>query len=151
MPPLLDLLALLAGNEGKQKVGSVAPPGVNHVRPGVVVRAVVRVGKATDSIARLDVEPDAMAFTEDHAGRPDLHVDANHFIGLQPLAVLMRVVRSVGHAQRRVELAVRGAQPALGYRDGLALLAELENIFAVRSDVAYRRENIHVFGGAGDP
>src|SRR2546422_4831065 len=91
LPPLLDLLAphnlqrcraLLAGNDGKQKIRGAAPPGVNHVRPGVVIRAVVRVGKAADAVARLDVEPDAMAFTEDHAGRPDFHVDANHLVGL---------------------------------------------------------------------
>src|SRR6266571_5643514 len=126
---------LLAWNDGKQNVGGATSPGVNHVRPGVVVRAVMRVGKAAHAVAGLDVEPDAMAFPEDHAGRPDFRVDANHFIGLQPLAVLMRVIRPVGPAERRVELAVRGAQPALGDRDGLALLAELENVFAVRSDV----------------
>ena len=92
-----------------------------------------------------------MAFLEDHAGRPDLDVDANHFVGLQPLAIVMRVVRPMGQAKRRVELAMRCAQPALGDRNGLALLAPLEDVFAARSDVAYRRENIHVFGGAGDP
>src|SRR5437879_8552144 len=74
LPPLLDLLAphhlqrcraLLAGNDGKQKIRGVAPPGVNHVGTGVVVRAVVRVGKAADAVARLDVEPDAMR-SEEH-------------------------------------------------------------------------------------
>src|SRR6266545_4422319 len=142
---------LLAWNDGKQKMGGAASPGVNHVRPGVVVRAVMRVWKAAHAVARLDVEPDAMAFPEDHAGRPDLHVYASHFVGLQPLAILMRVVGAIGQGERRVELAVRRAQPALGDRDGLALLAEFENVFAVRSDVAYRRENVHVFGGAGNP
>ena len=63
----------------------------------------------------------------------------------------MRVVRSMGHAERGVELAVRCAQPALGDRDRLALLAPLEDVFAVRSDVAQRRENVHVFGSAGNP
>src|SRR6266545_6708366 len=143
--------ALLVRNDGKQKVGGAASSRVEHVGSGVVVRAVMRVRKAAHAVARLDVEPDAMAFPEDHAGRPDLHVYANHFVGLQPLAILMRVVGAIGQGERRVELAVRRAQPALGDRDGLALLAQLENVFAARSDVAQRRENVHVFGGAGDP
>ena len=32
-----------------------------------------------------------------------LDVDANHFVGLQPLAVFMHVVRPVWQAERRVE------------------------------------------------
>src|SRR6266852_2201801 len=143
--------SLLPGNDGEQKVGSSASPGVQHIGSGVVVRAVVRVRKAAHAVAGLDVEPDAMAFPEDHAGRPDLDVDANHFVGLQPLAILMRVVGAIGQGERWVELAVRCAQPALGDRNGLALLAPLEDVFAVRSDVAYRRENVDVFGGAGNP
>src|SRR6266702_5947813 len=99
---------LLAWNDGKQNVGGATSPGVNHVRPGVVVRAVMRVGKAAHAVAGLDVEPDAMAFPEDHAGRPDFHVDANRFIGLQPLAVFMRMVRAMGQTEGRVEPAVRG-------------------------------------------
>src|SRR6267143_6495133 len=142
---------LLARNDGKHKVGGAAPPGVNYIGPGVVVGAVMRVRKAAHAVARLDVEPDAMAFPEHHAGRPDLDVDANHFIGLQPLAIFMRVVGAIGQGERWVELAVRCAQPALGDRNGLALLAPLEDVFAVRSDVAYRRENVDVFGGAGNP
>src|SRR5712691_3525718 len=142
---------LFAWNDGKQNVGGAASPGVNHIGPGVVIRAVMRVGKAADAVARLDVEPDVMAFPEHHAGGPDFHVDANHFIGLQPLAIFMRVVGAIVQGERWVELAVRCAQPAFSDRNGLALLAPLEDVFAVRSNVAYRRENVHVFGGAGNP
>src|SRR5260221_241321 len=99
--------SLLPGNDGKQKVGGAASPGVEHVGAGVVVSSVMRVRKAAHPVARLDVEPDAMALLEDHAGRPDLDVDANHFVGLQPLAVFMHVVRPVGQGQRRIELSVR--------------------------------------------
>src|SRR5882724_10311983 len=105
----------------------------------------MRVRKAAHPVAGLDVEADAMALLEYHAGRPDLDVDANHFAGLQPLAVFMRVVRPVWQAEQRVESAVRGAQPALGDRNRLALLAQLEYVLAVRSDIAQRRENVHVF------
>src|SRR5712672_3042622 len=121
---------LLAWNDGKQKVGGPAPPGVNHVRPGVVVRPVMRIRKTAHAVAGLNVEPDAMAFPEDHAGRPDFHVDANYLVGLQPLAIFMRVVRPMGQGKRRIELSMRRSQPALGDRDGLALLAQLENVFA---------------------
>src|SRR5258708_6266242 len=103
---------LLARNDGKQKVGGAASSGVNHVRPGVVVRAVMRVGKTAHAVAGLDVEPDSMAFREHHAGRPDFHVDANHFMGLQPLAAFMRMGLAMGHTEGRVEPAVRGASCA---------------------------------------
>src|SRR5258708_19672090 len=81
---------LLARNDGKQKVGGAASSGVNHVRPGVVVRAVMRVGKTAHAVAGLDVEPDSMAFRDRHAGPPDFPAHANHFLPPHPPPVLLR-------------------------------------------------------------
>src|SRR5205807_9274222 len=90
---------LLARNDGKQKVGGAASSRVEHVGPGVVVRAVMGVRDAAYAIARLYVEPDAVAFFERHRGRPDLDFHLHRFARLQPLALEVRVIGAPGSRQ----------------------------------------------------
>src|SRR3990172_9117563 len=65
----------------KQQVRRAACARVDRIRPGVVVRRIVRVGHASDPIARLHIEPDAMTLPEHHAGRPDLHLHPDRRAG----------------------------------------------------------------------
>src|SRR5438105_14252824 len=70
-------LSSAAGNDGKQQVGGARPSCEYRVRSRVVVGRIVRVRCAADAVARLNIEPDAMTFLEDHRGRPDLDVDGH--------------------------------------------------------------------------
>src|SRR5215471_14402246 len=83
-------------DERKQQVGRCDSAAENGVRPGVVIGAVVRIRQAPHSIARLDVEADAMAFREDHARRPDLDLEPHRLAGLEPLTLQVRMVGPEG-------------------------------------------------------
>ena len=74
---------------------------------------VVRVRRAARAVARLDVEAQLVAFLEHHGRRPDLDLALDGLVGLEPPALVVRVVRAVRQRLLRVELAVRRAQPAL--------------------------------------
>src|ERR1700687_3739152 len=97
------------GNDGKQQVGGARAAGEYRVRSRVVVGRVVRVRRAADAVARLDIEPDAMTLLEHHGGRPDLDVDAHGRSGLEDLALGVHVIRPIRQRQVRVELALRRA------------------------------------------
>ena len=56
---------------------------------------------------------DPIARRHHDAGRPDLDVQLVHLAGRERLPLVVGVIRPVGQRQLRVELAVRGAQPAL--------------------------------------
>src|SRR5436190_21813473 len=60
-----------------------------------------------------DGEADAMTFRHDDRGRPDLNVEFDDLALLERLLLVMRVIGPIRLRQRLVELAVRGAQPAL--------------------------------------
>ena len=92
-----------------------------------------------------------MPFEEHHAGRPNLDLDAHRLAGLEHFALGVRVIRPMRKRQRRIELAMRCAEPAFGHRNGLTLLAQLEHVAAIGRDVADGRENIHVLGAARHP
>ncbi len=55
----------------------------------------------------------AVARRHDDAGRPDLDVELVDLSGRERLLLVVRMVRPVGQRARRIELAVRRAQPAL--------------------------------------
>ena len=116
----------------------------------IVVGAVVREVRGADAVARADIETDLVAFFENHRGRPDFDAALDDFIGCQPLALVVRVVRPVGQRLFRIELAVRGAQPALGDA-GLrfSALPGFDDIFAVGTDVADGGVDVAVFRTAG--
>ena len=64
----------------------------------------------------------------------------------------MRMVGTAGQRLLRVELAVRGAQPALGHAlHRLSALAHLFDILAIGTDVSDGGVDVHVFRGAGHP
>src|SRR5215472_15638600 len=102
----------------------------------VVVRMIVGVRRAAHAVARGYVEPDAMPLREDHRCGPDLDIEAHYLSTGERKAAHVCVIGTIGQRKRRIELAMRCAQPALGDRDRLALLAVLEYIASVRRDVA---------------
>ena len=61
-------------------------------------------------------ERDAVAGRHDDRGRPDFHLQLDRLARRQRLRFVMRVVGPVRLAQCRVQLAVRGPQPALADR-----------------------------------
>src|SRR5262245_48347836 len=54
---------------------------MDGIGPGIVIGMVVHVGGAADAVARLDVEPDAVAAPEHHRGRPDLDLHLHDLAG----------------------------------------------------------------------
>src|SRR5262249_46785095 len=70
--------------------------GIDRVLPHIVVGVVMRVRRAADAVARLDVEADAVAFFEHHRGRPNLHLYLDDLIGLEPLPPQMFVIGPIG-------------------------------------------------------
>src|SRR6266516_5188365 len=58
-------------------------------------------------------QPDAVAGGNDDGSRPDFHIELDDLPGLQRLQFVMRVVGPIRRGTLRVELAMRGAQPAL--------------------------------------
>ncbi len=113
---------------------------------------VVRVGRAAYAVARLDIEPDAVALGEHHATsarsrrRPGPARPA-----LSHCALGVRVIRPVRQRQRghRACDAKRAASP---WRPGPAGSAGRFRIRpAVGCDVADGREDVHVLGAARDP
>src|SRR5438034_925290 len=70
--------------------------GINRVLPDIVVGVVMRIRRAADAVARLDVEADAVAFSEHHRGRPNLHLYLDDLIGLEPLPLQMLVIGPIG-------------------------------------------------------
>src|SRR6516164_1098955 len=69
--------------------------GMDRVLSHVVVSVVMRVRRAADAVARLDVEADAVAFFEHHRGRPNLHLYLDDLVGLEPLPPQMLVIGSI--------------------------------------------------------
>src|SRR6266699_2719645 len=75
--------------------------GETSERPGMLV------------IPAADAQPDAVAGGNDDGSRPDFHIELDDLPGLQRLRFVMRVVGPIRRGTLRVELAMRGAQPAL--------------------------------------
>src|SRR5471030_3167913 len=84
-------LVLACRNDRQQQKGFMLAAGVNRVGSGVVVGMVVHVGSAADAIARMDIEPDAIAALKHHGGRPDFDVNLHDLARFQikPLRVLV--------------------------------------------------------------
>src|SRR6266566_3730059 len=70
--------------------------GMDRILPDIVVGVVMRVRRAADAVARLDVEADAVAFFEHHRGRPNLHLYLDDLIRLEPLPLQMLVIGPIG-------------------------------------------------------
>ena len=73
-------------------------------RPGIFV------------VLAADGERDAIARRHHDRGRPDLDIELDHLAGLERLLLVVGVIGPVGRRELLVELAVRGAQPALADR-----------------------------------
>src|SRR5947207_3877358 len=114
-------LSSAARDDGKQQVRGARPACEYRVRSRVVIGRVVRVRRAADAVARLDIEPYPMTLLEHHAGGPDLDVDAHRLAGLEHFARSVPVIRPIRKRQRRIELAVRRAEPAFGHGNRLTL------------------------------
>src|SRR6266496_3443342 len=76
----------------EQQIRFVLPTGVDRIRSGVVVGVVMHVTGAADAVARLDVEPDAVAASKHHRGRPDLDLDPHDLAGLKIKPPLMAMI-----------------------------------------------------------
>src|SRR5260370_40996102 len=77
------------------------------------VRQLAATRAGIDVVLAADRQADAVAFRQHDRGRPDLDVELDHLALLERLLLIMRVVRPVGPRQFLVELAVRGAHPAM--------------------------------------
>src|SRR5262245_29482101 len=120
----------------QQKIRRLVAAGTDGVGPGVVVGMIVHVAGAADAVARLHVEPDAVAFLEHHRGRPDLDLDPYDLAGRKIEPALVLVIGPIGQRQRGIELAMRNAQPAFRHRHRRALLTGLQHLVAVGIEVA---------------
>ena len=100
-----DPLSVVAGDYGRtgllrrddrhQQERFLVAAGIDRVLSRVVVSVVMRVRRAADAVARLDVEADAVAFFEHHRGRPNLHLYLDDLVGLEPLPPQMLVIGSI--------------------------------------------------------
>ena len=93
-----------------RRLVSSAVDGVPGV--GVVVRVEVTIRLVTDAVPRLDVDAQPVSFPEDHARRPDLYPAFDRLVTLQPPALVVRVIRTIGQRTFRVKLAVIGVSSA---------------------------------------
>src|SRR5919201_234632 len=98
--------ALFRRNDRHQQEGFPITAGIDRVFPDIVVGVIVRVRRAADAVARLNVEADAMAAFEHHRGRPNLHLHLDDLVRLEPLPPQMLVVGAIGKRQFAVELAM---------------------------------------------
>src|SRR5262249_41884823 len=93
-----------------------------------------------------DREADAVAGRNHDGGRPDLDVELYHLALLERLRAVMAVVGAIGSGELPVELAVRGAQPALADR-GMRVDGALEHhLLEVAGEYAQHDEEIGVAG-----
>ena len=101
-------------------------------------------------VAASDGESDAVALRHDEASRPDFDVELVDLARRQGLHFVVRVVRPVRQRERRVELAMRGAQPSL--RNGRVRIERaLEGDFLqVGAEDAKDEEQVGVRGTRGD-
>src|ERR671937_1648517 len=65
-------------------------------------------------VLALDRERNLIAGRDDDRGRPDFNVELVHLARPQELTFVVRVVRTVRRRQGGIQLAMRGAEPALG-------------------------------------
>src|SRR6266542_1944194 len=91
-----------------------------HERPAAGHRT-FHVGKAGRRPGMLvvlaaDAQSDAISGGNDDGRRPDFDPELDDLPGLQRLQLVMRVVGPIGRGKLAVELAMRGAQPALSDR-----------------------------------
>jgi hypothetical protein len=86
---------------------------MDDVFTGVVISAVMRVREASHPVARLNIEPDTVAFPEHHGRRPDFDLDAGDLAGLQPFAFQVRVIRTVGLREFLILYAMRSASKTI--------------------------------------
>src|SRR3954466_8377905 len=101
-------------------------------------------------VAAAHAQRDPVALRDDEAGRPDLDVELVDLSRRERLRLVVRVIGPVRHRKRRVELAVRGAQPTLS--DGsVGIERALEGYFAqVGAEDAQDEEEVRVRGAGGD-
>src|SRR5260370_22324017 len=86
---------------------------------------IVRVRRDANTIARLNVEPNAVALFEHHRSWPNLHL---HFVDLicrKPLPPQMPMVRSIWTRQVEVELTLRNSESAICHRQPPAMVPDL--------------------------
>src|SRR5688572_26049109 len=96
----------LRRNYGEHEVRLPVTSGVHRVlRADVVVGMIMPVDRSADAVARLDVEPYAVAFAEHHGGRPDLDVTFDGVVRLEPQPLVVRVIRPIGKRALGIELA----------------------------------------------
>src|SRR5687768_5677714 len=95
------------GYDGQQQVRSLVPSGIERgLRAGVVVGVEMREVLRADAVRGRYVEPDLVALAENHRGRPDLDLAFHRLAGLEPPALVVRVVGAVRQRLLLVELAV---------------------------------------------
>ena len=101
-------------------------------------------------IAAAHGERDAATGRHHDRGRPQLDVERHCFTGLERLRFVVRVIRTVRRGKRGIELAVRGAQPALGDRGVRIDRAHEHHFPQVRREHAEYQKQIGVGGGRGN-
>src|ERR1700722_11959770 len=80
----------------QQEIGLPVAAGMDRVGAGIVVGMIVRVVHAADAVARLDVEPDAVALPEHHRGRPNLDLDPHDLAGGEKKAAPVAMIGPMG-------------------------------------------------------
>ena len=80
-------------------------------------------------------------------GRPDLDVELHNLAELQRLLVIVRVIGPVGRRELLVELAMRGAQPALAHRRVRIDRALEHHLLEVAGEHAQHDEQVGIPGG----
>src|SRR2546423_2014882 len=154
-----------SGNDGEEQVRWMRPPSMNPspttkdldravVRIGVDARARpaegcdhrLQAGGVTRSleVLALDRARHLIAGRDDDRGRPDFNIELVHLARQQELTFVVSVVRTVRRRQGGIELAMRGAEPALGDgRVGVERPLEVD-LTAIRREDAERDKEIGV-------
>src|SRR5262245_12876029 len=110
------------------------------------VRQLAATWPRIDVVLAADRKPDAMALRHHDRGRPDLDIKLDDLTLLERLLLIVRVVGPVRLRQFLVELAVRGAQPALPDRRVRIDRALEHDLLEVGAEDAQHGENVGVAG-----
>ena len=126
-----------------QRIGVRERPDALH-RIGRVRQR--RVGAVDLVVLAAHRQRQAIALRHHDRGRPDLDVELDRLAGLQRPFLVVGVIRPIGLALLRIELAVRGAQPAEADRHARIVRADEGHLLAVRIEHAQHQEQVGVGG-----
>ena len=109
----------------------------------------VNIARSSSSLTRLQPQP--LPRRKGDARRPDLHLEQRRFASRKRLWVAVGMPRTVRLGARRIELAVRGAQPSERHRYRASLRSDGRDRFAVGVEVLKPGEDVEIVPICGDP